>query len=78
MKRNIPEKLHKVDGFKEYKLSDKIRTSKEISSFGRTLMNLNNRARGYMDYSNIEVLFANNKEEAFELIDLYKKKNTYL
>lgn len=37
-------------------------------------MNLNNRARGYMDYSNIEVLFANNKEEAFELIDLYKKK----
>ena len=33
-------------------------------------MNLNNRARGYMDYSNIEVLFANNKEEAFELIDL--------
>lgn len=74
VKRNIPEKLHKVDGFKEYKLSDKIRTSKEISSFGRTLMNLNNRARGYMDYSNIEVLFANNKEEAFELIDLYKKK----
>ena len=74
VKRNISEKLHKVDGFKEYKLSDKIRTSKEISSFGRTLMNLNNRARGYMDYSNIEVLFANNKEEAFELIDLYKKK----
>ena len=74
VKRNIPEKLHKVDGFKEYKLSDKIRTSKEISSFGRTLMNLNNRARGYMDYSNLEVLFANNKEEEFELIDLYKKK----
>lgn len=74
VRRNIPEKLHEVNGFIEYMLSDKIRTSKEIASFTRTMMNLNNRARGYMDYSNIEVLFANNTEEAFEIIDLYNKK----
>ena len=43
--RNIPAKLQKIDGFTEYTLSDKIRTSKEIASFTRTMMNLNNRAR---------------------------------
>ena len=42
--RNIPAKLQKIDGFTEYTLSDKIRTSKEIASFTRTMMNLNNRA----------------------------------
>lgn len=72
--RNIPAKLQKIDGFIEYTLSDKIRTSKEIASFTRTMMNLNNRARGYMDYSDIDVLFANNIEEAKRLINLYDEK----
>lgn len=72
--RNIPAKLQKIDGFMEYTLSDKIRTSKEIVSFTRTMMNLNNRARGYMDYSDIDVLFANNTEEAKKLINLYDEK----
>lgn len=72
--RNIPAKLQKIDGFMEYTLSDKIRTSKEIASFTRTMMNLNNRARGYMDYSDIDVLFANNIEEAKRLINLYDEK----
>ena len=72
--RNIPAKLQKIDGFVEYTLSDKIRTSKEIASFTRTMMNLNNRARGYMDYSDIDVLFANNTEEAKRLINLYDEK----
>lgn len=72
--RNIPAKLQKIDEFTEYTLSDKIRTSKEIASFTRTMMNLNNRARGYMDYSDIDVLFANNIEEAKRLINLYDEK----
>lgn len=72
--RNIPAKLQKIDGFTEYTLSNKIRTSKEIASFTRTMMNLNNRARGYMDYSDIDVLFANNIEEAKRLINLYDEK----
>lgn len=72
--RNIPAKLQKIDGFTVYTLSNKIRTSKEIASFTRTMMNLNNRARGYMDYSDIDVLFANNIEEAKRLINLYDEK----
>lgn len=71
--RNIPNKLQDIDGFIEYKLSDKIRTSKEIVSFTRTMMNLNDRASGYMDYSKIDVLFSNSPEEAHEIIDLYSK-----
>ena len=74
MNRNIPAKLQNIDEFIEYKLSDKIRTSKEIASFARTMMNLNNRARGYMDYSDIEVIFANSTEEAMKLIELYDEK----
>ena len=66
--------MKKVDGFVEYMLSDKIRTSKEIASFTRTMMNLNYRARGYMDYSDIDVLYANSTEEAKKLIDLYDEK----
>ena len=50
----------------------------EIASFTRTMMNLNNRARGYMDYSDIDVLFANSTEEAMKLIDLYGEKRLYI
>ena len=38
-RRNIPEKLHEVNGFIEYMLSDKIRTSKEIASFTSVMTN---------------------------------------
>lgn len=45
-----------------------------FTSFTRTMMNLNNRARKYLDYSDIDVLFANSTEEAMKLIDLYGEK----
>ena len=45
-----------------------------FTSFTRTMMNLNNRARGYMDYSDIDVLFANSTEKSMKLIDLYGEK----
>lgn len=49
-----------------------------FTSFTRTMMNLNNRARKYMDYSDIDVLFANSTEEAMKLIDLYGEKRLYI
>ena len=48
-----------------------------FTSFTRTMMNLNNRARGYMDYSDIDVLFANSTEKSMKLIDLYGKNFDY-
>lgn len=77
-KRDIPSILRQIEGFQEFSLSEKIRTSKEIASFYKTLLDLNDRARAYMNYSNIEILYANHVGEALELIDLYEKKYGYV
>ena len=76
--RDIPSVLRQIEGFQEFSLSEKIRTSKEIASFYKTLLDLNDRARAYMNYSNIEILYANHVVEALELIDLYEKKYGYV
>ena len=62
-------------GFREFKLSNTIRTSREIATFCRELMDLRQMASGYMDYSKIDVLYTNNTDEADEVIRLYKSKN---
>ena len=68
-KRNIPDVLSQINGFREYSLSEKIRTSKELASFYKTLLNLKNASKGYMDYSNIEVLCANlNVEQMIKVL----------
>lgn len=68
-KRNIPDVLSQINGFREYSLSEKIRTSKELASFYKTLLNLKNASKGYMDYSNIEVLYANlNVEQMIKVL----------
>ena len=56
--RNIPQQLKEYDFFVENKLSEKIRTNKEVASFITNVLNLFNSPKGYMDYSNIEVLYA--------------------
>lgn len=77
-KRNIPDILRNTEGFREFSLSEKIRTSKEIASFYKNLLDLKNVARTYMNYANIDVLYANDVKEALELIDLYEKKFGYV
>lgn len=76
--RNIPDMLRSINGFREYSLSEKIRSSKEIASFYRTLLDLNDKARGYMNYANIDILYANDVVEALELIDLYENQYGYV
>lgn len=76
--RNIPDLLRKTEGFHEFSLSEKIRTSKEIASFYKNLLDLNDTARTYMNYTNIDVLYANDVKEALELIDLYEKNFGYV
>ena len=76
--RNIPNMLRMINGFQEFSLSEKIRTSKEIASFYRTLLDLNDVARAYMNYSNIDILYANDVIEALKLIDLYENRYGYV
>ena len=75
--RNIPQKLKEMNCFEGYELSDRIRTSREIASFCKSLLDLNQKARGFMDYSQIEVIYANNIDEAKLLISLYTE-NEYI
>lgn len=75
--RNIPEQLKKLDEFKENKLSEKIRTNKEISSFIKNVRDLTNKPKSYMNYRNIEVLYAENYSVARTIIDFYESHKEY-
>lgn len=77
-KRDIPNLLRNTERFCEFSLSEKIRTSKEIASFYKNLLDLNDTAQSYMNYTNIDVLYANDVNEALKLIDLYEKKFGYV
>ena len=77
MNRNIPEQLNKIVSFRESKLSEKIRTNREVASFIKNVINLSHRPKGYMNYRNIEVLYAENYKVAKNIIDLYTLHKGY-
>lgn len=76
-KRAISEKLREEDGYQELLLSDKIRTSTEIISFFRNMMDKNDIARGKTNYSDIEILFANDIAEAKNILCIYLNEKKY-
>ena len=73
-RRNNPQKLRNIDGFKEMKLSDRIRTNKVIFSFIRTMLRLTDVPRKSMNYDCIDILYANNINESDKLLGIYKNK----
>jgi len=72
--RNNPKKLNEIQIFQERKLTEKIRTNKEVFSFIRNMMNLNDKAKAYIKYDNIDVLYAKNVKEADTISEYYRKK----
>lgn len=74
LKRNIPQKMKKYDNYKEYKLTDKIRTNKELMRFILNMQNINKKNDGYYTYENIDVINSNSIEEANSILSLYKKR----
>ncbi len=74
---DISSFLRQTEGYREYALSEKIRTSAEITSFYRSMLNLHEGIRGYMDYSDIDVIYANDEKEANALIRLYEEQLRY-
>lgn len=75
--RNIPEQLGKYNIFRESKLSEKIRTNIEVSSFIKNVLDLSNRPKRYMNYSNIEVLYAEDYEVARKIVEHYVSDKAY-
>ena len=76
-KEAVSAHLQKIEEYREYTLSEKIRTSTEIINFFRSMLNHHEGIRSYTDYSDIDVIYANNDEEALEIINLYEKELRY-
>ena len=74
---DISAYLRKIEGYHEYTLSEKIRTSTEIITFFRSMLNLHEGIRSYTDYSDIDVIYANDEEETHKIIDLYQNHLRY-
>ena len=71
---NNPKRLNRIKNFEERKLTDKIRTNKEIFSFIRNMMRLSDKPKGHVLYNNIDILFAENIFEADIISGEYIKK----
>ena len=71
---DIVNKIKAIPPDAEYTLSDKIRTNKELLSFIICMMNLKNRAKVPMDYSNVELNYANTTQEAQSILEYYRSK----
>lgn len=75
--QNIPAKFEELQNVKIEKLTDKIRTSKELASFIKSVIDLKNRPRKNIDYSNIDVLYADSHEKARKLFAYFYKYKGY-
>lgn len=72
--RNNPKRLNEIEGFQERKLTDRIRTNKEIFSFIRNMLDLGDKPRVEMAYNNVDILYANDIKEADTISGFYKKR----
>lgn len=69
--RNIPNRLKENEDFIEYRLTERIRTNKEIASFIRNMLRLYDVPRTKFDYKNIDVIYANNYSESDRILRFY-------
>lgn len=72
IKRNNTGFLRELEFFREESLGTRIRTNKEIMSFIRNMLRLSDKPRGHIEYSNIDIIWANDIEEAYIILDKYK------
>lgn len=71
---NNVKRFVEINGFNEKKLTTTIRTNKEISSFIRNMLILSDKPKGYVNYKNIDIIYANNFDESDRIIDFYKNR----
>lgn len=74
---NIPEMLRQESNFMERSLTDKIRTNKEVASFIRNMINLNDKPQKQINYKNIDVIYANDYDEALKIVEYYCEEKNY-
>lgn len=71
---DIAGRIKKLSPYKEYKLSEKIRTNKELYSFITCMMRLTHKPKKPMNFSNVSINYANTSQEAKALLEYYKAK----
>lgn len=76
VRRNNPKRLNEIEEFREEKLTERIRTNKEIYSFIRNMMRLYDRPHEKVDYKNIDILYANDVRES-DVITRFYRSNGY-
>lgn len=72
--KTIVQKINSLPLIDKYELSEKIRTNKELASFIISVRNLNKKPHIPMDYGNVILSYANNYEEACNMIEYFKKQ----
>ena len=70
-KNEIASHIQALHNYTEYKLSDKVRTNKELASFIRRLMNLKSNDIK-TNYPSVCIAYANNEDEASKLLRDYE------
>ncbi len=68
-KNQISNKIVKLNLLGSFKLHERIRTNIELTSFINSLKNINKREKISSDYPNVSLYYANNTDEAREMID---------
>ncbi|MBO7254491.1 MAG: DUF2075 domain-containing protein [Clostridia bacterium] len=77
-KAGIIEKIKALPLVESFELSEKIRANREIASFIRRLKNMNLTSESEGNYSDVEVVFSQNVEEADKIIEYFKKKGFFI
>lgn len=72
--RNIADKIEAIPSIFKYKLSEKIRTNKDIASFIKMLFN-NKRNKLELSKDNIEISYFSNDNDAKEFLEILSKQN---
>ena len=75
-KRNIPENIKALDNYYESKLSNKVRTNKEIASFITKLFKTDHHDNIH-SYTSVYVVYANTESECKNMINYFSAKNYY-
>lgn len=76
-RRNIPGKLKQLTGFQERKLSGRIRSNEEMSSFIRALLDLSDVGGKFYRYDSVDVAFAADIEEAKHIVQYFANEKQY-
>ncbi len=79
IRRDNPGRLRRIDGFYEQYLKIRIRSNPQMISFVRTLLRLYDIPRSPVDYSNVEVVYANDLGECLRILEIYQARGyTYI